>query len=147
MTKLLDGLLVLEFAQFMAGPWCGLRLADMGATVIKVERPRTGEAGRALATKNMYVDGDSLVAHTVNRNKLSFAANLKDPHDVAQVLADPQVRARNMVVQVQDPDTGPLSMAGNPIKMSAFGDPATRGAVPDLDGDREAVLRLIDETP
>ena len=85
MSGLLDGLLVLEFAQFMAGPWCGLRLADMGATVIKVERPGTGEAGRALATKNMFVDGDSLVAHTVNRNKGSFAADLKDPHDMAQV--------------------------------------------------------------
>ena len=40
MSGLLDGLLVLEFAQFMAGPWCGLRLADMGATVIKVENPK-----------------------------------------------------------------------------------------------------------
>ena len=87
MTRPLEGLLVLEFAQFMAGPWCGLRLADMGATVIKVERPGTGEAGRALATKNMFVDGDSLVAHTVNRNKGSFAANLKDADDLAEVKA------------------------------------------------------------
>lgn len=66
-------------------------------------------------------------------------------NNVAQVLSDPQVLARNMVVQVQDPDTGPLSMAGNPIKMSAFGDPSTRGAVPDLDGDRESILRLINK--
>ena len=85
MSKPLEGLLVLEFAQFMAGPWCGLRLADLGATVIKVERPGTGEAGRALATKNMFVDGDSLVFHLVNRNKGSFAADLKDPDDLAQV--------------------------------------------------------------
>ena len=87
MRKPLEGLLVLEFAQFMAGPWCGLRLADLGATVIKVERPVTGEAGRALATKNMFVDGDSLVSHLVNRNKGSFAANLKDPGDLAEVKA------------------------------------------------------------
>lgn len=87
MSKPLEGLLVLEFAQFMAGPWCGLRLADLGATVIKVERPGTGEAGRALATKNMFVDGDSLVAHLVNRNKGSFAANLKDSDDLVQVKA------------------------------------------------------------
>ena len=85
MRRPLEGLLVLEFAQYMAGPWAGLRLADMGATVIKVERPGKGEAGRSLATKNMYVDGDSLVAHTVNRNKGSFAANLKDPDDLALV--------------------------------------------------------------
>ncbi len=67
MSRPLEGLLVLEFAQYMAGPWCGLRLADMGARVIKVERPGTGEAGRSLATKNMFVDGDSLVFHTANR--------------------------------------------------------------------------------
>ncbi len=85
MSRPLEGLLVLEFAQYMAGPWAGLRLADMGATVIKVERPGKGEAGRSLATKNMYVDGDSLVAHTVNRNKGSFAADLKDPDDLAEV--------------------------------------------------------------
>ena len=79
--------MVLEFAQYMAGPWCGLRLADMGARVIKVERPRTGEAGRSLATKNMFVDGDSLVFHTANRNKESFAADLKDPDDLESVKA------------------------------------------------------------
>ena len=67
-------------------------------------------------------------------------------NNVAQVLSDPQVLARNMVVQVRDPDTGPLSMAGNPIKTSEFGDPDTRGAVPDLDADREAILRLIDKS-
>jgi crotonobetainyl-CoA:carnitine CoA-transferase CaiB-like acyl-CoA transferase len=85
MTLPLDGLVVLEFAQYMAGPWAGLRLADMGARVIKVERPGTGEAGRALATRNMRVDGDSLVFHTANRNKESFAADLKDPRDLDAV--------------------------------------------------------------
>lgn len=85
MSRPLEGLLVLEFAQYLAGPWAGLRLADMGASVIKVERPQKGEAGRSLATRNMFVDGDSLIAHTVNRNKGSYAADLKDPHDLARV--------------------------------------------------------------
>ncbi len=85
MSQPLEGLLVLEFAQYMAGPWAGLRLADLGATVVKVERPGSGEACRALATKNMYVDGDSLVFHTANRDKDSFAANLKDPDDLEAV--------------------------------------------------------------
>jgi CoA:oxalate CoA-transferase len=62
-------------------------------------------------------------------------------NDVAQVMADPQVLARNMLVTVDDPQSGPLRMAGNPIKLSAFADPTTRGAVPDLDGDRERVLK------
>ena len=85
MKRLLEGLVVLEFAQYMAGPWAGLRLADLGARVIKVERPGTGEAGRSLATRNMFVDGDSLVFHTANRGKESFAADLKVPGDLASV--------------------------------------------------------------
>lgn len=83
----LAGLTVLEFSQYLAGPYAGLRLADLGARVVKVERPGTGEAGRTLATKNIYVDGDSLVFHSINRNKVSFAANLKDPADLENVRA------------------------------------------------------------
>jgi crotonobetainyl-CoA:carnitine CoA-transferase CaiB-like acyl-CoA transferase len=86
-SRPLEGVLVLEFAQYMAGPWAGMRLADLGARVIKVERPRTGESGRQLATQNMFVDGDGLVFHTANRNKGSFAADLKDPEELATVKA------------------------------------------------------------
>jgi crotonobetainyl-CoA:carnitine CoA-transferase CaiB-like acyl-CoA transferase len=83
--KPLEGVLVLEFAQFMAGPSAGLKLADLGARVIKIERPVKGEAGRQIALKNLFLDGSSLVFHTVNRNKDSFAANLKDPNDLERV--------------------------------------------------------------
>lgn len=83
----LEGLVVLEFCQYLAGPYAGLRLADLGARVIKVERPGSGEAGRHLATKNIFVDGDSLVFHSINRNKESYAANLKDPADLEKVKA------------------------------------------------------------
>ncbi len=62
-------------------------------------------------------------------------------NDVGQVLSDPQVRARNMLVRVEDPQAGTLEMAGNPIKLSSHPDPDTRGPVPDLDGDRAALLR------
>jgi CoA:oxalate CoA-transferase len=54
-------------------------------------------------------------------------------NDVRAVLADPQVRARNMVVPVDDDRLAGFSVAGNPIKLSAFPDAATRGAVPDLE--------------
>lgn len=81
----LEGILVLEFAQFMAGPSAGLKLADLGARVIKIERPNSGEAGRQIALKNLFLDGSSLVFHTVNRNKDSYAANLKDPEDLERV--------------------------------------------------------------
>ena len=81
----LEGLTVLEFSQYLAGPYAGLRLADLGARVIKIERPGVGDACRKLVTKNLVVDGDSLVFHTINRNKESFAANLKDPLDIEKV--------------------------------------------------------------
>ncbi|MEM1084930.1 MAG: CaiB/BaiF CoA-transferase family protein [Verrucomicrobiota bacterium] len=86
MTLPLKGLTLLEFSQYLAGPYAGLRLADLGARVIKVERPGSGDACRGLVTKNQVVDGDSLVFHTINRNKESFAANLKDPADLETVI-------------------------------------------------------------
>ncbi|MCG8388916.1 MAG: CoA transferase [Cytophagales bacterium] len=84
-TKPLEGITVLEFCQFMAGPSAGLRLADLGARVIKIERPAHGEGGRQIAIKNLFVDESSLVFHTVNRDKESYTANLKDPGDLALV--------------------------------------------------------------
>ncbi|MBD1390143.1 CoA transferase [Neiella sp. HB171785] len=83
----LEGITVLEFSQYLAGPYAGLRLADLGARVIKIERPRVGDACRQLAIKHLFVDGDSLLFHTINRNKESYAANLKDPEDLAKVKA------------------------------------------------------------
>jgi CoA:oxalate CoA-transferase len=60
--------------------------------------------------------------------------------DVKQVLADPQVAARNMVVSAELPGSGRLAMAGNPIKLSGVADPALRKAAPALDADRAAIL-------
>lgn len=66
---------------------------------------------------------------------------------IDKVLADPHVRARNMVVTAHDPEIGPLLMAGNPIKLSGFADPAGRRAAPRLDGDREAILDELSRDP
>ena len=59
---------------------------------------------------------------------------------VDQVVVDPQVLARNMMVSAHDPVAGEVRMAGNPIKLSAYDDPAVRPPAPDLDGDRAAVV-------
>jgi len=61
-------------------------------------------------------------------------------NNVAEAVADPQVRARNMVVALAGEEASPLRVAGNPIKLSAFADPAVRGAVPALDADRARIL-------
>ena len=81
----LDSLVVLDFSQFLAGPACALRLADLGAQVIKVERPGAGELGRQLYISNLALDGDSTLFHSINRNKRGFTANLKDPADLVRV--------------------------------------------------------------
>ena len=81
----LDGVVVLDFSQFLAGPVCAMRLADLGARVIKVERPGSGDIGRGLAFAGIEIDGDTLSFHVMNRGKESFAANLKDPKDLADV--------------------------------------------------------------
>jgi len=78
----LKDIIVLEFSQYLAGPCAGLRLADLGARVIKIERPETGEAGRKLSIKNMWVDDSSLLFHTINRNKESFAVDLNREEDL-----------------------------------------------------------------
>ena len=80
--KPLEGLIVLEFCQFLAGPSAGLKLADLGARVIKIERPIKGEACRQLSIKDLFIDDSSLLFHTINRNKESFAADLKNPEDL-----------------------------------------------------------------
>ena len=86
MTSLpLDGLTVLEFSQYLSGPSAGLRLADLGARVIKIERPEVGDACRKLSIRNLWVGENSLLFHTINRNKQSFAADLKNNEDAAIV--------------------------------------------------------------
>ncbi|HSC18080.1 MAG TPA: CoA transferase [Rhizomicrobium sp.] len=61
-------------------------------------------------------------------------------NDIAAVMTDPQVLARNMIVTAEDPDLGPVRMQGNPIKLSAHDDPAKRPFAPDLNADRATVL-------
>lgn len=83
--KPLDGLLVVDFSQFLSGPSASLRMADMGARVIKIERPGQGDLCRQLYISNLCLDGDSTLFHSINRNKQSFAADLKNPDDLAQI--------------------------------------------------------------
>lgn len=83
----LENLIVLDFSQYLSGPTAGLRLADLGARVIKIERPQGGDACRTLSIKNLWVDDSSLLFHTINRNKESFTADLKNAQDKAAVEA------------------------------------------------------------
>jgi len=64
-------------------------------------------------------------------------------NNIEQAIAHPQVAARNMLVSVPDGSGGTLKLAGNPLKRSAFDDPATRRPAPDLDSDRDAILSFL----
>lgn len=103
--KPLEGLVVLEFCQFLAGPSAGLKLADLGARVIKIERPIKGEACRQLSIKDLFVDESTLLFHTINRNKESFAADLKNPEDlvlVKKLIAKADIMTHNFRPGVMD---------------------------------------------
>jgi len=83
--KPLSGILIVDFSQFLAGPSASLRMADLGARVIKIERPGTGDLCRQLYISNLSLDGDSTLFHSINRNKQSYAADLKNPADLAHI--------------------------------------------------------------
>ncbi|MEP6478585.1 MAG: CaiB/BaiF CoA-transferase family protein [Rhodoglobus sp.] len=83
----LEGILVLDFSQFLAAPMAAMRLGDLGARVIKIERPQGGDIGRRLAFAGIVEDGDTLSFHITNRNKESYAADLKNEDDLPGVWA------------------------------------------------------------
>ncbi|WP_406632547.1 CaiB/BaiF CoA transferase family protein [Amycolatopsis sp. WGS_07] len=78
MTQALEGIRVLDFTQMMLGPYGTQMLADLGADVIKVERPE-GEWERSLEMMGGLVAGESAAYLAMNRNKRSLALDLKDP--------------------------------------------------------------------
>ncbi|MBM4320904.1 MAG: CoA transferase, partial [Deltaproteobacteria bacterium] len=79
----LEGILVLDLSRVLAGPYCTMQLADMGATVIKVEEPRGGDDTRAFGPP--FVGGESCYYLSVNRGKRSIAIDLKHPEGKAIV--------------------------------------------------------------
>lgn len=78
----LAGLVVVDLSQFLSGPYCSLRLSDLGARVIKVERPGVGDLSRSLYLSDTEIGGDSTIFHAINRGKESLALDLKDPGDL-----------------------------------------------------------------
>jgi len=73
----LEGIKVLELAQIMAGPTCGMLLADLGADVIKIERVPNGDDTRTYSRPSVH--GESAAFMAMNRNKRGIALNLKVP--------------------------------------------------------------------
>ena len=89
MTGALDGIIVADFSRVLAGPYATMLLADLGATVVKVERPGSGDDTRAWGPP-YAADGQSTYFQSVNRNKASIALDLGADDDlaIARALAD-----------------------------------------------------------
>lgn len=81
----LEGLLVIDLCQFLAGPYASLRLQDLGARVIKIERPDGGDLTRSLYLSDKMIDGKSTAFHAINRGKESLSLNLKDAGDIGKL--------------------------------------------------------------
>ena len=84
--KPLEDILIIDLSQFLSAPSATLRLADLGARVIKVERPVLGDICRQLYVSNVSLNGESSIFRAINRNKESFEADLKNEEDKKRVL-------------------------------------------------------------
>ncbi|MDH8677177.1 CaiB/BaiF CoA-transferase family protein [Fusibacter bizertensis] len=76
MEQALQGLKILDMTRVLAGPYCTMVLADLGADVIKIEAPRTGDDSRQFGP---YINGESAYFMSINRNKRSMTLDLKNP--------------------------------------------------------------------
>ncbi|MBA3871659.1 MAG: CoA transferase [Anaerolineae bacterium] len=76
----LAGIRVIDFSRVLAGPYCTMLLADLGANVIKVENPDGGDDTRRWGPP--WLDGESAYFLSINRNKRSLALNFKHPHGI-----------------------------------------------------------------
>ena len=83
--KPLEDYLIIDFSQFLSGPSASLRLADLGARVIKIEKPGTGDICRTLYTSDLIMNGESSIFHTINRNKESFAIDFKQADELEKL--------------------------------------------------------------
>ena len=102
MTKPLEGIRILDLTQFESGPSCTLLLGYLGAEVIKVERPGTGEPGRTQFLENLD-EGDCWYFLMLNSNKKSITLNLKS--DAGKAVFKKLVPLADVVVENFRPGT------------------------------------------
>ncbi len=97
----LDGLTVLDFTRVLSGPYCTMLLADMGASVIKIEQPGRGDDTRAWGPP--FINGESAYFLSINRNKESVTIDLKHPD--SRAVLDRLLERADVVVENFRPGT------------------------------------------
>lgn len=100
MPKPLDGLRIIDLTRVLAGPYCTMLLADMGADVVKIENPVGGDDSRAFGP---YKNGLSAYYMGLNRSKRSITLNLK--HEKAKEMLKSLIREADVVVENYKPGT------------------------------------------
>ena len=137
----LDGLLVADFSRVLAGPFATMTLGDLGADVVKVERPGSGDDTRGWGPP--WRDGQSTYFLGLNRNKRSIALDLGDPAD--RELARRLALRADVLVESFRPgllagwglDGDALRAAGNPrlvsCSVTAFGSGEAAAGLPGYD--------------
>jgi CoA:oxalate CoA-transferase len=85
LVRPLNGIVVLDFSEYLAGPSASLRLADLGARVIKIERKGKGDPYRKFTFDNKSVEDDSLLFRVINRGKESFECDFEHFADLKKV--------------------------------------------------------------
>src|SRR5262245_4658693 len=92
----LDGITILDLTRVLSGPYCTMQLADMGARVIKVERPGVGDDTRAWGPP--FIEGESAYFLSINRNKESVTLNFKQAEGrllLAELIARADILVEN----------------------------------------------------
>lgn len=97
---LLEGVVVLDLTRVLAGPYCGALMADMGATVIKVENPKGGDDSRSMGP---FINDNSVYYANFNRSKMGCTLNLKEPE--AKEIFKEMVKKADVVLENYRPGT------------------------------------------
>lgn len=96
----LEGVRVLDLTRVLAGPFCSMMLADMGAEVIKIEQPKKGDDSRQFAP---FLNGESAYFMNLNRNKKGITLNLKAPEGKA--IFEEMIKKADIVLENYRPGT------------------------------------------
>lgn len=144
MNQSLHGIRVVDLSRYIAGPFCGQVLGDLGADVVKVERLQGGEEGRRIGE---MIEGESLFFMSANRNKRSLTLDFRDPE--AQALLRRLIGKADIVIENFRPGTMEKMgcsydrlAAGNPglvmVRVSGFGQDGPMAGHPCFDGAAQA---------
>jgi len=101
MVRPLESIIILDLSRALAGPYCSMMLADMGAEIIKIEMPGRGDDSRSWGPP--FVEGESAYFMSVNRNKKSITLNLKS--EKSKEIIEKLIKKADIIIENFRPGT------------------------------------------